>query len=86
MALPVQIGAPRWLRNYTGYGHPALSVPCPYCSAAAGRICVRPSGRRAPTMHVARRQLMMLLFLIDHGDEARLTHRSTGWEIERGVP
>lgn len=39
--------------------HPALTVACPECQAAAGRACRRPSGHAifGGEVHVAREQL-----------------------------
>lgn len=83
LVLPVEIPLPRETRNYTAHAHPALCVPCPECGKAVGSTCVRAGGRKAPTMHVARRKLVMLLFVIDYGDSARLTQRGARWVVER---
>lgn len=73
-------------RRYTAFRHPMLAVPCPSCAQPAGSPCLRPGGRRAVTMHVARRCLMQHLFRIDHGEEARLVQTGSGWIIEPAPP
>ena len=78
----VPAAATRPLRDYTGYRHPILSVPCPTCRQSPGLPCTRPGGRRAFAMHVDRRRLLALMFLIDYADQARLVHTVSGWSIE----
>lgn len=41
----------RWSR------HPVLEVACPTCQQPIGSWCQRPSGHRAPELHVDREQL-----------------------------
>lgn len=73
---------PVGLRDFARYDPPALCVPCPVCQASSGAPCLRPSGRRAATLHVARRDLMQLLFAVAHGSSARLRRGPNGWEVD----
>lgn len=76
-------GKPLDPRDYTKHGHPAISVPCPDCGQPAGAACLRPSGRRAANTHVARRNLVDLLLVVDFGDSARFALGSSGWTVEQ---
>lgn len=73
-------------RGYTEFAHPALCVPCPECQQGAGDFCLRPSGRRAANLHIARRELVDLLFMVDYGDRARLSRTVAGWAVEPLTP
>ena len=63
---------------------PVIAVPCPDCRAAPGTWCRRPSGHRAPKLHMVRTGAASRAFRSSYGPSAEIRQDpDTGrWEIE----